>query len=328
MYLQYPVIFGANFAFPFIYGPIFYIYTKIVTGNEEKFNVKYLLHFIPFLLAHFYVSPYYLLSHQEKLLKIDFYLNNVQPDFVFIGFFKPVSGIVYTVLSLRLIKNFDNKLKEAFSNIEKIKLDWLRFLISGTFVVWFVVACLFIVSAIFGLDKGPYDGIIYFFVSIFIYAIGYGALNQPQVFNFKEDHKTIEATPSADETVKSVKYVKSSLGEDDIQKIKSDLILLMEDEKLYRNAEITLTQLAEKLLVTNHNLSEVINTAFNKNFYDFINNYRVEEVKEKLLNPDYSSRNLLTIAFESGFSSKSSFNTIFKKHTNTTPSEFRRQALI
>jgi len=322
LYLYFPIIFGANFAFPFIYGPVFYIYTKILISNEKKFSAKDLLHFIPFVLVHLYVSPFYLLSHQEKLARIDQFINQVQVDLVFIGFFKPIHGILYTILSLRLINKFNKKIQETFSNIEKKKLDWLEYLITATMVVWIIVAALVFVGIIFNPDYGAFDFVIYFSISLFIYAIGYGALNQPEVFGSHAE----EIIFSPKENLQSpAKYEKSSLTEKDIEQIRTKLLEQMKNEKLYLSNELTLTQLADELSVSNHNLSEVINTSFNKNFYEFVNSYRVEEVKKKIKNPDYTNHSLLAIAFESGFSSKSSFNSIFKKYTNATPSEYRKQ---
>jgi AraC-like DNA-binding protein len=77
--------------------------------------------------------------------------------------------------------------------------------------------------------------------------------------------------------------------------------------------------------MSTHNLSEILNTRLNQNFYDFINRYRVEEVKKRLSENDSGKFSLIAIAFDSGFNSKSSFNTIFKKLTGVTPSQFRNQ---
>ncbi|MEW5843052.1 MAG: helix-turn-helix domain-containing protein [Bacteroidota bacterium] len=322
-YKTYPSIFGLNFAFPFIYGPIFYLYTKIVTGNETHFKAKHLFHFIPFVLAHLYVSPFYFLSEQEKLAQIEIYLNETQYDLMLIGFLKAVHGIIYTSFSLRLIHRFDKNLRESFSNIDKIKLNWLRFLILGTMIVWFVVALAILIPLLAYQYLNIYDSIIYFFISIFIYAIGYGALNQPEVFNYHEEK--IKAEETETESSGTTKYVKSSLSEEDIERIKTGLIVAMERKKLYLKSDLTLSQLAEELGASNHNLSEVINTSFNKNFYDFVNFYRVEEFKERIKKPECENYSLLAVAFDSGFSSKTSFNSIFKKYTNTTPSEYKRQ---
>ena len=101
----------------------------------------------------------------------------------------------------------------------------------------------------------------------------------------------------------------------------------METDKLYLNSDLTLRELAEKLSISPHNLSEILNTRLNQSFYDFINRYRVEEVKRRLADNDSDKYSLIAIAFDSGFNSKSSFNTIFKKQTGSTPSQYRNQIL-
>jgi YesN/AraC family two-component response regulator len=98
----------------------------------------------------------------------------------------------------------------------------------------------------------------------------------------------------------------------------------MEQEKPYINSDLTLTQLAEMLSISPHNLSEILNTQINQNFFDFVNQYRVEEVKKALTDPGNQHLTVLAIGFDAGFNSKTSFNTIFKKYTNMTPSEFRK----
>lgn len=319
IYEKYPSLFGFNVGYPFIYGPIFYIYTLLVTRKEEKFKLRLLLHFIPFVVVYLYASPFYLLSYDEKLVRIKEFMTIVQWDMEIISVFKPIHGILYTWLSLRIISEFSERLKISFSNIDKKKLDWLKYLIMSTMIVWVVVAIVILTGLILGYQDVFYDVIIYFFVSVLIYAIGYGALNHAEVLNQTE----LEIDAMQDQ-VKD-KYEKSNLRDEDINRLKDDLLEIMRTKKLYLKNDLTLGNLADELGITNHNLSEVISKAFNKNFYDLINSYRVEEFKELVKNPDYSHYSLLAVAFESGFSSKSSFNTIFKKLTETTPSEYRKQ---
>jgi len=319
VYDKYPFLFGYSTAYPFIYGPIFYIYTLLVTKEEEKFRAKYLLHFIPFVLVYLYVSPFYFLSHADKLVKINEYLTQVQPDMIIISIFKPIHGILYTWFSIKAIDELSEKLKTSYSNLDKKRLDWLKYLISSTMIVWIIVAIFILTSVIMGADSLFYDIAIYFSVSILIYAIGYGALSHAEVLNQTE----LGIDTPQDQARE--KYEKSNLTEDDIIKFKERLLDVLKTKKLYLKSDLTLANLSEELGISNHNLSEVINKSFNKNFYDLINSYRVEEVKEIIKNPDFSHYSLLAIAFEAGFSSKSSFNTIFKKLTNTTPSEFRKQ---
>jgi len=89
---------------------------------------------------------------------------------------------------------------------------------------------------------------------------------------------------------------------------------------------LTLQELADELSIASHQLSQVINDRLQKNFFDFINSYRVEEVQVRLLAPEAQNLTILAVALDSGFSSKSSFNTIFKKHTQMTPTEYKRHS--
>ena len=99
----------------------------------------------------------------------------------------------------------------------------------------------------------------------------------------------------------------------------------MATEKPYLDADLSLPELANRLAIPSHHLSRVINEQFEANFFDFINQYRIEEVKVRIDNPEYQNLSLLGIAFECGFNTKSAFNRVFKKMTGFTPSEYRKK---
>jgi AraC-like DNA-binding protein len=114
------------------------------------------------------------------------------------------------------------------------------------------------------------------------------------------------------------------LSELEFSEIIGRLNTTMEHDKLFLNPEITLPELAKSIDIPSYQLSRIINEKFECNFFDFINGYRVNEVKSKLNDPTFSNLSLLGIAFDSGFNSKSAFNRIFKKTTGLTPSEFKK----
>jgi AraC-like DNA-binding protein len=99
----------------------------------------------------------------------------------------------------------------------------------------------------------------------------------------------------------------------------------MKQHKPYLNPELSLQMLANQLDIPPHYLSQVINEQLGQNFFDFINSHRIEEVKARLLDPQYTHLTILAIAFDSGFNSKSAFNSAFKNQTGLTPSQFRTQ---
>lgn len=124
---------------------------------------------------------------------------------------------------------------------------------------------------------------------------------------------------------KTSPYQNSSLTAEDLNRYKDRLLQLMKEEKPYLNMELTQAKLAAELNVPSHHLSEVLNSGFNQNFYDFVNGYRVLEAQKLMQDKAYQDAKILAIAFDSGFKSKTSFNRVFKNLTGSTPSEFRQK---
>jgi len=103
------------------------------------------------------------------------------------------------------------------------------------------------------------------------------------------------------------------------------IIQYMEKEKPYLDREMTIHDMSRDLKIPRHFITEVINEHMGRNFYTLINEYRVNEVKQRMENPAYRNFTILAIAFDSGFNSKSAFNTIFKNFTGLTPSEYKEK---
>jgi AraC-like DNA-binding protein len=170
------------------------------------------------------------------------------------------------------------------------------------------------------------DHFIYIAASILIYSIGYFSLRQPQIFTqVVDDSVEKPLLDSKIETEERISYQKSGLTDEEAQSHLKDLLQIMDIKKPYLNSDLTLKDLAAELSISQHNLSEILNTQLNRNFYDFVNGYRIEEVKRRMSDLESEKYSLLAIAYDSGFNSKSAFNTIFKKQTNVTPSQYRSQ---
>lgn len=319
LYLQYPHFSGLTYPFPYLYGPFFYLYSKLISKQESKLKAKHLIHFIPCIIIYAIALPVYFLDGVEKIEFVKRMLANQESlVYTFIEWIVPFQGIFYTGLILKSVIDYNKKIKNNYSDIEKINLNWLKYLAFGSAIIWSIVAVSYIFDIVLKKQTGI-DFILQFTISILIYSIGYIGLNQPEVFLQPEEN-------GPDET-KNEKYKKSGLDETTAEEIKNKLLILMDQDKPYLDCELTLVKLSEMLGVSGHYLSEVINTRFNQNYYDFINKYRVEEFKARIIDPEFSNYNLLSIAFDSGFKSKTAFNTIFKKLTGKTPSEYKASAL-
>jgi AraC-like DNA-binding protein len=132
-----------------------------------------------------------------------------------------------------------------------------------------------------------------------------------------------EQTAEGDEEPGKIKYQKSALGEEEARQIHLQLQLLMKTEKPYQDPDLTLTNLSQKIGVHPNILSQVINSFEKKNFYEYINEYRIENFKQLIRSPENNT--LLSLAFECGFNSKTAFNRNFKKATGLSPSDYMTQ---
>ena len=156
--------------------------------------------------------------------------------------------------------------------------------------------------------------------------MAYFGLTQPEIFKkWKPSHNIIQKETHKGQTIPSfkTKYAASILTEHNSKLILQNLLRFMKEKKPYLKSGITIKEVADALDVHPKNLSQVINEQLNHNFFNFINSYRVEEVKTKLQDEKYAHYSILGIALDSGFSSKSSFNSIFKKFTGSTPTSYK-----
>ena len=325
-YKEFPHFTGITYSFPFLYGPIFFIYARLISSGGNSINPKYYLHFIPFILVVIYgILFVYIKNGDFKVALVENNAESLLPGLQIISFLKPVHGIIYVFLTIKVVRVYNEKIKDSYSNIERINLNWLRHLTIGLIFVWGVVVISYIVNA-FSEKNMKMDYLIYTTASILIYSVGYLSLRQPMIF--EPSIQKAEAEPEPNTPTKTevrISYQKSGLTDTEAQSYLKKLVQIIETDKPYLNSDLTLRELAEKLSISTHNLSEILNTRLNQNFYDFINHYRVEEVKRRLADKDSDNFSLIAIAFDSGFNSKSTFNTIFKKQTGTTPSQYRKQ---
>lgn len=136
---------------------------------------------------------------------------------------------------------------------------------------------------------------------------------------YADDERQAKASPQ---------YKNSSLTQEDREHYMDLILDYMEKEKPYLDFDINQSELASKLSMSSHHLSEVLSICFEQNFYNFINIYRVNEAQRLMKNPKYNDYKILAIAYESGFKSKTSFNRVFKNHIGLTPTEYRNNNVL
>jgi YesN/AraC family two-component response regulator len=165
----------------------------------------------------------------------------------------------------------------------------------------------------------------------YIYITSFKGIMQPSIWQIKKDETKAELEEELHESEELNKIfreknrVKMGMADERIEEIVRKINKAMEEDKLYQETELTLHQLSLHLQHPSHQVSQAINDGMNKTFYDLINGYRVDEAKRLLLNPKNRSFTILSVGFEAGFNSKTTFNTVFKKFTGLTPTDFRER---
>jgi AraC-like DNA-binding protein len=239
--------------------------------------------------------------------------------------------ILYLILTVFVLRTYRKNIKTVFSNIEKLQLDWLRNL---TVLMIFVVAFFLIENILFLLDIQVSEAfnLSSAVVALSIYIMGYMGMaksdifSRPDIANSMQTLSTMKIKNQKTATEgENKKYSKSGLDDETAQAYLNELISLMEDEHVYRNSDLTLSQLAAPLGISAHNLSQVLNSTRGQNFFDFVNSYRVNDVIASFNDSDKNHLKILALAFDAGFNSKTTFNSIFKKMTGETPSEYRQK---
>jgi AraC-like DNA-binding protein/uncharacterized Tic20 family protein len=307
---------------PFTYGPLLYLYIKFQTTENIKFRWRYLLHFIPFLAV--FVTA--IVFRGRPVMRLDDFWNT-DPYLSFrliygLSFF--VSITTYSVVAFVLINRHQKNIQNLASYTSgKITLSWLL-VISISFYVTYVAVFILGVYIIFARDP-EYDPSLpsYFGLTFFAFAFSFYGFKQPGIFNeILTEHRTYKKG-SPRTPVQETKYERSGLKDKDAQRYLQKVLKYMEEKKPYLEVDLTIHDISAELNIPRHYLTQVINGLLGKNFYTFINEYRIQEVKKLLVNDEYSRYTLTSIAYEAGFNSKSSFNSIFKNSTGMTPSQFK-----
>ncbi|MFA8341358.1 MAG: helix-turn-helix domain-containing protein [Rhodothermaceae bacterium] len=263
-------------------GPFFYLYLKTATIPDYKVKKRDYLHFIiPTAILLF--SP--LIPYQPRSIYwFSFYMGMLTQIFLYLSFSLPVL--------VRFIKA-DKSVKKHFPQNRK---KWLLALYSGLFIIWF---CYFI--NIIGIGSYINGAIAYTFV---FYTLMY-----------------LEIHPQIKQDSKSGKYNNINLTETEIEKYSAEVNLFIKESEIYKREDLTLPLFAKESGIPAHTISFVINKKLNRNFSDFVNYYRIENVKLQMQTKP--EEKIATLAFEAGFKSISAFNNSFKKFSGITPTQYK-----
>lgn len=304
---NYPVLKYIYFPWHWLVLPMFYLYVKrFISTSEIPVRLKYIL-ILPFfvvLLIHIFQVVYKLVFDNSYEIPSHF----GRGIFVYIEFFSVTFNVLLMYLTYKMIVNYESDTRFNYE-IVKSETGWLKKLIYLgllTCLFWLVAILLVVV---YDLNKSYVFYPMWIGVSILVYWIGYVGINKSKLLKERIQIRAIS---------KKDKIHKKSESYTNFEN-------LIVSEELYLNPDLNLQEVADKLNISKGYLSQLISKESTLNFNDYINSLRIVASKEMLLNKDYDNYTIMAIGLESGFKSKSSFFTAFKKFTNTSPSNYKKE---
>lgn len=315
--------------------PLLYLSVKYLITKHRKFNNKDLIHFIPMVVSIILFMDFYLMDADTKLFTVrnpeGFYLvvNMINEEIL------SIQGVIYPIIILIVLGNYKQRVVDFYANINHTLLNWMRFGVILTLVAWILGIIATIIERA-QLDTGiDLFAFVYLFFVIIIYGISYAALKSGEVYKLRTDHiseligagqkipgKMARKHQYSDPEKK--KQSGLSLHEEEFEnELNAKLIAFMESAKPYLNPDLSLQSLAEDLSVSRHQLSATINSKQEMNFFEFVNTYRVEEVKHLMQEDIDRKMKNYELAYDAGFNSKATFYRIFKEFSGLTPSDYR-----
>ena len=307
--LKWEFLLHIDDGFFLLYGPIIYLYARGVIYRDFKLSGRNLLHLIPYLLLTILLLSLRDLTPgtSEEIIQ-----NELPWQFYLISAIMYAHFYVYLGLTYKSLQKYRQIIKNKYSLIDQINLDWLSFSLNTFGIVAFVS----LIQNFIGLTRNRAVFIVtlalfLIFVFYFVNKVIFKALRQPEIFAGITQYET-------------TKYLGSNLTSGHIEAYRKELLDLFSADKPFLDPQLSLADLSEKLSVSTKHLSQVINQSFNKSFFDFINTYRIQEVQHILIESVDEKLTVLEAMYKVGFNSKSSFNTAFKKETGQTPTEFRK----
>ena len=307
----YPFLRSLPEPFLLLIGPFFYEYIYRLSGDRHPIQ-RVFLHMLPFVLVA--AGLVFMMTTAPKIEPNDL-VHTVAVVWlaIYIHFW------VYFFLNRQALHRYQNRLKATRSAMEGVYQSWINYCLNALLICYSVLGILFFLQH--GHIFLPINRSLALILAAMIYCIGYRILVQPDLFT-----QTVGEANELTTDQTAEKYRKSGLRRETASNEREKVLHYMATHKPHIDPDLDLKKLADMLQLSPHHLSQVINREMETNFYDFVNGYRVDEAKGLLSDPSKRHLTVIQIAFDAGFNSKATFNRMFKKLTQQTPSQFRRNS--
>ncbi len=326
VFVNYPHLLRIIPSFLLLISPLLYLYIKYLISDIKKISKSDLLHALPYVLYTLLLIPFYILSGQDKLDLIahpNTYfgtLESITAEVI------AIQGLLYSFFAFKRLLKYDSIIENYQSTVYR---DSLKILKTGTILVFlaWILGTIAIHLQFFGVNVGiDLFMYVYLILVLVIYFISFMSLRTPEIFKLQEE--SFGSEKSAEIEI-SIKQNDKTISLEMIEELDKDTSLIldklkqhMEENKPYLNPDLSLQDLADQMSLSRNQISALINQQYHKNFFEFVNYFRVNEVKILMELPENKNLKLMSLAYDAGFNSKSSFNRVFKQQTQMTPSEY------
>ncbi len=308
-HLKSPHLIWLNSLIWFLIGPLLFLFERFSTVKDYKLKPIHVLHLIPFFLAFIYMWDFFALSGESKIRVLESFYENYSgsPDLFFYTYI--IFEFTYGSISYYNFKKYFSDVGKEYSRDSIYNQKWvLNFIL--LFNIFWAITLIYHLLLLFSFEFFfPYDYVTYIFLTLFIQTFGFASVLNPNSFFVTPIDKENESMLSSAE-LPDLKITVDELEE------------YMRNEKPFLNPELRINDLSRMIDIPTHKLSQLINKETDKNFFEFINDFRIKEVKKRLPDPSYSNLTLNAIAKDCGFNSSASFYRVFKQSTGLTPKQF------
>jgi len=303
--------------FMLAYGPLLYIFTESILFKKYRLKKKSIIHFIPFMISVCYVIGLVFFVDASSILEWTDQIRIHQlPIYLRIGETLILLHIlIYLFKSKKEIRGVFKRASELYSNFDQDDFELLRFIIN-CFIILFLLALIHSFLPFIGFS----GSLLITLLSIVLFMFYF--INSVLLKMLKRSTNDSGVMSQVNFENKE-KYAGSKITQAQLKGSKSKLYDHMKSTKRYLNADLNIDDLSKEMGLSSKDLSQIINQGFSCNFFDFVNKFRVEEAKSIFSKQTEDKMTIQEVMYDSGFSSKSSFNTAFKKFTNLTPTQFK-----
>ncbi|MDA8692961.1 helix-turn-helix domain-containing protein [Saprospiraceae bacterium] len=299
-----------NYAIPMLYGTLLWFYTRALTQARFKFKAIDALHFLPFVLFFlFLISPLIIGTELMESKHIGY------------PFIKLLVTPFYLFATLLLLKKYREQFKQAYSYELEVNLMWLSWIVAGAIMLWLIASSGYVYNS---FSDSPmtllFDFYVVGFLAIYLFALTFVAITRTDIFSKSKTN----VIPVKIEKLEPLEEIEEETPDEEASYSRelNDLKSKVEEDQLYLDPLLSINKLSEITRVPQYKISKILNSQLDQSFYDFINGYRIEAVKEQMDGGAAGDLSILGIALDCGFNSKASFNRVFKKREGITPSQY------